>query len=115
MWPRATKCTPWPATRCGHLGGLQPGRQAGGDGQRDSTAKVWDVATGEEVHTLAGHAGTVTSAVFSPDGTLIVTASDDNTARCGTRRRVQSYTPWPATRMGSTRRSSARTAGCGDG
>ncbi|MEO1474505.1 MAG: hypothetical protein AAFS03_11330, partial [Pseudomonadota bacterium] len=31
--------------------------------------------------TLQGHAGTVWSAAFSPDGTRIVTASSDNTAR----------------------------------
>ena len=43
----------------------------------DNTAKVWDVATGEEVHTLAGHTDWVTSAVFSPDGKLVVTASWD--------------------------------------
>ncbi len=47
----------------------------------DSTAKVWDVATGNEVHTLAGHTDTVTSAAFSPDGKLVVTASDDSTAK----------------------------------
>ncbi len=45
----------------------------------DSTAKVWDVATGDEVHTLAGHTDVVTSVVFSPDGELVVTASWDNT------------------------------------
>ncbi len=42
-------------------------------------AKVWDVATGDEVHTLAGHTDTVYSAAFSPDGKLVVTASWDNT------------------------------------
>jgi WD40 repeat protein len=34
-----------------------------------------------EVAVLAGHAGDVVSAAFSPDGRLIVTASNDNTAR----------------------------------
>ncbi|MBI2433819.1 MAG: serine/threonine protein kinase, partial [Candidatus Hydrogenedentes bacterium] len=32
-------------------------------------------------HTLAGHEGPVVSAEYSPDGTLLVTASDDHTAR----------------------------------
>jgi WD40 repeat protein len=42
---------------------------------------VWDVATGEALHTLAGHTDWVTSAAFSPDGQRVVTASDDGTAR----------------------------------
>ena len=36
----------------------------------DTTARVWDAATGKELHTLAGHTGGVNSAAFSPDGTL---------------------------------------------
>ncbi|MCH8039803.1 MAG: hypothetical protein IH977_05585 [Nitrospinae bacterium] len=53
-------------------------------------------ATAHEVATsalsesiLAGHTGTVTHAAFSPDGTKIVTASDDGTARA-----------WPADGQG---------------
>ena len=42
---------------------------------------MWDVATGAELHTLVGHTDWVNSAVFSPDGKLVVTASDDGTAR----------------------------------
>lgn len=45
------------------------------------TARVGDVATGAEVAALKGHTGQVRSAVFSPDGRRIVTASDDETAR----------------------------------
>jgi WD40 repeat protein len=37
--------------------------------------------TGKETLELEGHEGTVNSAVFSPDGKRIVTASDDGTAR----------------------------------
>jgi WD40 repeat protein len=47
----------------------------------DTTARVWDVATGREIARLMGHRGPVKSAVFSPDGNRIVTASDDTTAR----------------------------------
>ena len=42
---------------------------------------MWDAATGKSLATLAGHEDGVTSAQFSPDGTRIVTASDDKTAR----------------------------------
>ena len=37
--------------------------------------------TGAEVLTLKGHTGCVTSASFSPDGSRVVTASDDKTAK----------------------------------
>jgi WD40 repeat protein len=39
------------------------------------------VATGEPLATLKGHANVVSSAVFSPDGRRIGTASSDKTAR----------------------------------
>ena len=44
-------------------------------------ACIWDATTGELVHVLEGHTGGVSSSSFSPDGTLIVTASYDGTAR----------------------------------
>ena len=47
----------------------------------DNTARVWDVASGEEVAILSGHTNWVLGAEFSPDGDRIVTASYDNTAR----------------------------------
>jgi len=46
----------------------------------DDMAQVWDAA-GQEITSLRGHAGWVTTAAFSPDGARIVTASDDHTAR----------------------------------
>ena len=52
------------------------GRSRGG-----RTARVWDAATGAQILRLEGHEGGVNSAAFSPDGTRIVTASDDGTAR----------------------------------
>jgi WD40 repeat protein len=42
---------------------------------------VWDARSGAEVLTLKGHTRVVTSASFSPDGSRVVTASVDNTAR----------------------------------
>ena len=47
----------------------------------DSTARLWDAASGAEIAVLSGHEGRGASAAFSPDGTRIVTASDDSTAR----------------------------------
>ncbi|MBV9123333.1 MAG: protein kinase, partial [Planctomycetes bacterium] len=47
----------------------------------DGAVRVWEVATGREVHVLAGHGDRVVSACFSPDGRRILTASWDGTAR----------------------------------
>jgi WD40 repeat protein len=42
---------------------------------------TWDVQKGKMLSTLEGHSDEVNMAVFSPDGTRVVTASDDKTAR----------------------------------
>jgi basic membrane lipoprotein Med (substrate-binding protein (PBP1-ABC) superfamily)/DNA-binding beta-propeller fold protein YncE len=47
----------------------------------DQTVILWDADTGEELLTLAGHRGPVTSVAFSPDGTRIATAGTDGTLR----------------------------------
>ncbi|KAJ9654373.1 hypothetical protein H2201_009008 [Coniosporium apollinis] len=48
---------------------------------RDKTVRLWDAAMGALRSTLEGHSGTVTAAVFSPDGKLVASASNDNTVR----------------------------------
>ena len=47
----------------------------------DSTAKIWDVSTGECKQTFSGHSNLVWSAVFSADGLSVLTASSDATAK----------------------------------
>jgi WD40 repeat protein len=47
----------------------------------DGTARLWDVASGRQVHVLVGHGGVVLSAAFSPDAALLATASWDHTVR----------------------------------
>ncbi len=47
----------------------------------DKTARVWNSATGELVHTLTGHEDAVFAAPFSPDGSKIATVSADLTPR----------------------------------
>jgi WD40 repeat protein len=57
------------------------------DGQRivtgswDTTARIWDTASGQETLRLTGHTDRVWSAAFSPDGRRVVTGSHDRTAR----------------------------------
>ncbi len=46
-----------------------------------AAAEVWDTATGKSVAALRGHVGEIRSLAFSKDGTFVVTASTDGTAR----------------------------------
>ncbi|MHA2052825.1 MAG: hypothetical protein ACW99F_04420, partial [Candidatus Hodarchaeales archaeon] len=50
---------------------------SGGEGP-DFTIKLWDVSTGELVHTLAGHSAQVKSVAFSPDSLTLVSGGQDN-------------------------------------
>jgi WD40 repeat protein len=46
----------------------------------DRTARVWDVASGAELHTLR-HQDRVEDVAFAPDGTRLATANYDGKAR----------------------------------
>ena len=48
-------------------------------GSYDATIRLWDVATGEQLHTLEGHTYSITSVAVSPDGTRIASGSYDGT------------------------------------
>jgi WD40 repeat protein len=48
---------------------------------RDLTARLWDVASGDELAILRGHTAPLTDVAFSPDGRRIVTASTNKVAR----------------------------------
>ena len=41
--------------------------------------RIWEVATGENIHTFWGHASDVQDVTFSPDGTLLASGSFDGT------------------------------------
>ena len=47
----------------------------------DNTVRLWDVETGVELRTFAGHGNAVLGVAFSPDGRRALSASFDKTAR----------------------------------
>jgi len=47
----------------------------------DYTLRLWDVATGKEIRSFAGHTGGVSSIAFSPDGSFALSGSWDDTLR----------------------------------
>jgi WD40 repeat protein len=50
-------------------------------GSYDSSAAIWEAATGSLTHRLGGHRDRVLRVTFSPDGRLAATASADGTVR----------------------------------
>lgn len=48
---------------------------------RDSTLKIWDLATGANVRTLLGHTGAVSAVAITPDGRMAISASDDHSIK----------------------------------
>ncbi len=49
-------------------------------GRQDHQVRVWNLDTGQLIHTLGQHQNNVMRASFSPDGTLIASAAVDNQA-----------------------------------
>ena len=56
-------------------------------GSDDKTLKLWDVATGTEIRSFAGHTDYVWSVAFSPDGRTALSGSDERPSSSGTSRR----------------------------
>jgi WD40 repeat protein len=50
-------------------------------GGADACLKIWDARTGQNTHTLSGHAATVTACAISPGAGTIVSGSDDSSLK----------------------------------
>ena len=54
---------------------------AAGAGYKDHAVRLWDTATGQELGVLKGHTEGISTVVFSPDGSILASASGDSTLR----------------------------------
>ena len=48
-------------------------------GSDDKTLRLWDVHTGEHIHTLSGYTDFIKTVAFSPDGNMIASSGWDGT------------------------------------
>lgn len=61
---------------CVHIAGLKPSLII--SGSMDCNSIVWDMTTGTEMFTLRGHAANVSNVRLALDGSMALTAGDDN-------------------------------------
>jgi WD40 repeat protein len=80
-------------------------------GSFDNTIKLWDVASGLELRTLAGHGHFVEAVAYSPDGRILASGSETRRSSfgmwraagsCGRSPGIASSSPWHFRRMGET-------------
>ena len=50
-------------------------------GSWESTIKLWDIKSGEEIRTFKGHSNSVFSVAITPDGKYIVSGGEDGTIK----------------------------------
>ena len=72
----------WPPAKSGIRIAMHPGGTLLASGTNGNGAiMLWNMRTGQEVRTLQGHSQTILTLAFSPDGSMLASGSEDNTAR----------------------------------
>jgi WD40 repeat protein len=91
LWTRAGKLV-WSQAHGSPIAAAAVNATTVATGAADGTIRLWRERDGAPLQTLAGHTAAITSLAYSPDGTVLASGSDDNTARLwssdGTVRRV---------------------------
>ncbi|WP_445636353.1 hypothetical protein NSTC745_01242 [Nostoc sp. DSM 114161] len=60
---------------------ISPDGKTLASGGNDKTIKIWNISTGEIIHTLSGHSRPVESVAISPDGKTLASGSGDKTIK----------------------------------
>ena len=60
-----------------YVANFSPDEKLLASSSRDLTARIWDVATGLELHTLGGFRCAVKAVAFSPDGRTLAASGND--------------------------------------